>query len=127
MKIEHIAIYTSQIEEMKSLYTTYFKAISGNKYVNSKKGFMSYFLHFESGCRLELMQMEGVNDSSITEGFCGIAHFAISTGSKMNVDSLTQILREDGYSVVGEPRKTGDGYYESVILDPDGNQIEITV
>jgi lactoylglutathione lyase len=43
------------------------------------------------------------------------------------VDTLTERLRADGYRVVGEPRTTGDGYYESVVLDLDGNRIEITV
>ena len=57
----------------------------------------------------------------------GIIHFAISVGSKAKVDHLTELLRKDDYLILGEPRTTGDGYYESVVLDPEGNRIEITV
>ena len=127
MRIEHIAIYTSQLEEMKSFYMTYFKAICNDKYINRSKGFESYFLHFESGCRLELMQKTGVDEKDENPYRMGIHHLAISTGSRKNVDLLTSILREDGYTIEGEPRTSGDGYYESVVLDPDGNRVEITI
>jgi len=126
LKIAHLAIYTTQLEVMKKFYVKYFKAIPNDKYTNIKKGFNSYFLHFDGECRLELMQMVDINERSVLENICGIHHFAISVGSKTNVDLLTNILREDGYSIIGEPRRTGDGYYESVVMDPDGNRIEIT-
>jgi lactoylglutathione lyase len=42
------------------------------------------------------------------------------------VDSLTERLRADNYIIESEPRTTGDGFYESVILDTEGNLIEIT-
>ncbi len=127
MKIEHIAIYTTQLSEMRHFYMTYFKGISNEKYSNHKKGFESYFLHFDDGCRLELMQKIGVDEKVSNEYTIGIHHMAISVGSRTNVDLLTNLLREDGYIVKGDPRITGDGYYESVILDPDGNEIEITI
>lgn len=128
MKIEHIAIWTRDLERVRSFYEKYFKALAGNKYFNPKKNFQSYFLSFESGCRLEIMQMPGIPDSTnnVNEQFSGIIHFAIEVGSKMIVDSLTEQLRRDGFQIVGEPRTTGDGYYESVVLDPEGNRIEIT-
>lgn len=129
MQIEHIAIWTADIERLKHFYVNYFNAKVGNKYINIKKGFESYFLSFDTGCRLEIMQMPGipgtVND--IYKQFTGLIHFAVSVGSKEQVDMLTERLRKDGYEVVGEPRLTGDGYYESVILDADGNRVEITV
>jgi lactoylglutathione lyase len=101
----------------------------GEKYVNPKKGFESYFLSFDSGCRLEIMTMPGINprDKDVLKQFQGLTHYAISVGSKEKVDSLTEVLRTDGFQIVGEPRTTGDGYYESVVLDPDGNRVEITV
>jgi lactoylglutathione lyase len=52
---------------------------------------------------------------------------AISVGSRDHVDELTARLRQDGYPVLDGPRRTGDGYYESVVLDPDGNRVEIAV
>ena len=129
MKSEHIAIWTSNIERLKLFYTEYFGCTSGSKYINSTKSFESYFLMFDSGCRLEIMQMPSIplNLNNSFSQYLGLIHFAVSVGSKENVDELTARLRSDGYEIVGEPRVTGDGYYESRILDPDGNRIEITI
>lgn len=128
MKIEHIAIWTRDVERLRKFYGDYFGAVAGEKYVNPKKNFQSYFLSFESGARLEIMQMPGIPDSSndIYSQAIGLIHFAIDAGSRTAVNELTEKLRNDGFEVVGEPRTTGDGYYESVVLDPDGNRIEIT-
>ncbi|MES2517097.1 MAG: VOC family protein [Bacteroidota bacterium] len=129
MHIEHIAIWTNQLEILKDFYVKYFKAKSNDKYHNPTKAFTSYFLTFEKGARLEIMQMPNISVASdnIYQQFTGLTHFAVSVGSKEIVDSLTEKFREDGFEVVGEPRTTGDGYYESVILDPDKNRIEITI
>ena len=128
MKIEHLAIWCRDIEKLKSFYIRYFQATAGEKYFNPIKRFQSYFLTFENGCRLELMQMPGipenVNDPRLQ--YTGIIHFAISVGSKEAVNHLTEALRKDNIEIVGEPRTTGDGYYESVVFDPEGNRIEIT-
>lgn len=128
MKIEHIAIWTRDLERLRKFYGQYFGAVAGEKYVNPKKNFQSYFLSFESGARLEIMQMPGIPDSSneINTQAIGLAHFAIDAGNRTAVNELTEKLRNDGFEVAGEPRTTGDGYYESVVLDPDGNRIEIT-
>jgi lactoylglutathione lyase len=128
MRIEHLAIWATNLEALSDFYVKYFHARKGEKYINSKKGFESYFLSFDDGCRLEIMQMSGIPTSAndIYKQFTGLIHFAIATGSKQRVDELTEQLRKDGYEVVGEPRTTGDGYYESVVLDPEGNRIEIT-
>ena len=128
MKIEHIAIWTDDIERLKKFYETYFSARSNDKYTNKLKGFHSYFLSFDSGSRLEIMQMAGIEAlPDRKKQYYGITHMAISVGSRSAVDTLTERLREDGYAVAGESRTTGDGYYESVVLDPDGNRIEITI
>jgi lactoylglutathione lyase len=129
VKIEHIAIWSHDIEKLKSFYNKYFNATAGDKYINSKKNFQSYFLSFHNGCRLELMHMPGIPETQNDQyaQFTGLIHFAISVGTEESVDSLTNRLRKDGYEVVSGPRRTGDGYYESVVLDPDGNRIEITV
>lgn len=128
MHIEHIAIWTTNLERLKQFYVTYFNAKAGHKYINSTKNFESYFLTFDKGSRLEIMQMPEIPTSAndLYKQFTGLIHFAISVGSKDKVDTLTERLRSDGYEVVGEPRTTGDGYYESVVLDVDGNRIEIT-
>lgn len=129
MRIEHIAIWTQNLEELKNFYVNYFGGICGEKYVNSKKGFESYFISFENGARLELMQMSSIpsNKNDIEQQYIGIIHIAFSVGSKVKVDKLTEILRSHGYKVLSEPRITGDGYYESCVLDLDGNRIEITI
>ncbi len=127
MKIEHIAIWTAHLERAKDFYSRYFGGQANGRYVNETKRFSSYFLTFESGARLELMHKPSLQASGQHENtFTGYVHMAFSTGSKKNVDALTERLRQDGYRVVGEPRTTGDGYYESVVADPDGNLVEIT-
>jgi len=136
MNIHHISIWTSDLEALRAFYVDYFAAQCGPKYTNAARGFSSYFLTFgeptgskPSGCKLEIMSMPGIpptrNDPLAQ--FSGLIHFAISLGSEQAVDQLTARLEQDGYRVAGAPRRTGDGYYESVILDPDGNRIEITL
>lgn len=128
MKIEHIAIWVKDLEKMKAFYEIYFGGKANEKYRNEKKGFESYFISFDSGARLELMQMLQIPDSKndIYEQFIGLIHLAISVDSVEDVNTLTEKLRNDAYEIVGEPRWTGDGYYESVIFDPEYNRIEIT-
>lgn len=128
MKIEHIAIWTRDIEKLKKFYVDYFDGSAGNKYTNSSKNFESYFISFESGARLEIMQMPSIplNLNDTVTQYIGLIHLAISVGSIEKVNKLTNTLMNAGYEVVSKPRHTGDGYYESCILDPDGNRIEIT-
>ncbi|MFT4665056.1 MAG: lactoylglutathione lyase [Patescibacteria group bacterium] len=114
---------------MKSFYEKHFKAKAGEKYHNPNKNFTSYFLSFDKGCRLGLMNKVEIpeNKNNDTTGYVGIIHFAISVGSTEKVDELTEELKRNNIKVVDEPRYTGDGYYESVVLDPENNRIEITV
>ena len=127
MKIEHIAIWTSDLEKMKDFYLHFFKLESNEKYYNPKKEFSSYFLSFEEGARIELMHRPDISEfMDNMDAQLGLTHFAISVGSKEKVDALTETIRKNGFKVIGEPRTTGDGYYESVIADPEGNLIEIT-
>lgn len=127
MKIEHLAIWVINLQLMKRFYETYFDAKAGEQYHNPTKNFTSYFLSFEEGPRLELMYCPDIEGLKNKGGeFLGFAHFAISVGSNEKVNQLTERLRKDGYTIVGEPRTTGDGYYESVVFDPEQNRIEIT-
>jgi len=127
MKIEHIAIWTSDLEGMREFYQKYFDMKCGAKYENIQKGFSSYFLAFDGGARIEIMNRKDILNEVGQKGMSnGLTHFAISVGSTKAVDRLTEKLRNDGITIIGEPRTTGDGYYESVILDPEGNHVEIT-
>ncbi len=128
MKIEHVAVWTRDLERLRAFYETYFNAQAGAKYTNPNKGFESYFLSFECGARMEIMQMAGIpetRDDPYTQA-TGLIHVAFALGSEEGVDALTARLAGDGYPVVSQPRRTGDGYYESAVLDPDGNRLEIT-
>jgi len=129
MFIAHVAIWTHNLERLKTFYETYFEGKAGGKYTNRNTRFESYFLSFESGARLEIMQMptipNSMNDPQAQA--TGLIHISFSVGSEAAVDALVERLRLDQYFICEEPRRTGDGYYESVIFDPDGNRIEITV
>lgn len=128
MKIEHLAIWTRDLECMRNFYTSYFDAISSEKYENPVKSFSSYFLSFSEGCRLELMHNPDIANSLIRiSETVGLTHFALAVGSKEKVDTLTEMLESNGFQVIGRPRTTGDGYYESVVLDPEGNRVELTI
>lgn len=129
MHIEHLAIWVRDLERMRVFYETYFEATANEKYTNITKGFSSCFLSFpQGGPRLELMQMPGIPDTlnDALMQFTGLIHFAVSVGDEAAVDTLTNRFRADGLTIVGEARRTGDGYYESVVLDPEQNRIEIT-
>ena len=129
MILEHVAIWTRQLEEMKDYYVKYFQAVPNEKYENPSKKFESYFLEFESGARLELMRKEGVpenkNDTVGTQ-HTGIIHLAFGVDSMKEVEDKARELSEDGFAILSGPRKTGDGYYEFETLDPDNNRLEVT-
>lgn len=127
MKIEHLAIYVQDIEGMRSFYETYLDATSHTPYFNPKTQLKTYFLTFEDGARLELMCRPDISNLEKPLYRTGFTHLAFSLGSKEAVDILTQRIKEDGYIIVSGPRITGDGYYETCFLDPEGNQIEITI
>lgn len=127
MKLEHVALYVRDLEGMRDFYEKYFQARAGERYHNPRTGFTSYFLSLDDGARIEIMNLEESNALSPSDLPIGYAHISISLGSKEAVDALTDQMRSDGFEVVSGPRTTGDGYYESVVLDPEGNRIELTV
>lgn len=125
MKIEHIGLWVKDLELMKEFYEKYFNGHAGDLYHNTKTDFRSYFLTFDSGdARLELMNKPGLEDIDV-EVF-GYAHIAYQVADEDAVDALHKKLVDDGYTHVNGPRTTGDGYYEAVIEDPEGNLVEIT-
>jgi lactoylglutathione lyase len=128
MKIEHLGIWVNDLELMRSFYLKYFDTRSGEKYINQKTHFEAYFIYFgKIESRLELMKRPDIISDNRKRGFnMGMAHFAISVGGKNKVNELTEILRNDLFTIFSEPRTTGDGYYETVILDPEGNVLEIS-
>jgi len=119
VRIEHVGLWTEDLERLRAFYERHFGARAGERYENAARGFASYFLEFDGGARLELMQLPGASGS--------FAHLALSLGSEAAVDETTERLRAAGVIIADEPRRTGDGYYEGVVLDPDGNRLELTV
>ncbi|MBP1039916.1 VOC family protein [Vagococcus sp. BWB3-3] len=124
MKVEHIGIWVKDIENMKAFYEKYFNAHSNDLYHNQKTGFKSYFLELEQGCRIELTTKQHLSNR-ISDSL-GYTHLAIAVGTKENVDQMTSTFIQDGFPLLNGPRTTGDGYYEAVIQDPEGNLIELT-
>ena len=127
MKIEHVAMYVNDLEKARDFFIKYLGGVSNDGYHNTKTGFKSYFISFDDGSRLELMNKPEMTDDEKVLARTGYIHIAFSLGSKEAVDELTDRMRSDGYEVISGPRTTGDGYYESCIIGIEGNQIELTV
>ena len=127
MKIEHIAMYVKNLEAARDFFIRYFEGTSNNGYHNINTGFRSYFITFDDGARLEIMQKPQMTDSEKDDSRTGYIHIAFSVGSKKKVDDLTAKMKEDGFEILSGPRITGDGYYESCIVALEGNLIEVTV
>lgn len=125
MTIDHIALWTKDLDKMKDFYSKHFDCKVSERYDNKLKQFSSYFLSFPIGSRIELMKRNDIIETIDVEKI-GLAHFAICVGTPEKVDSMTKYLEESGVHISGYPRTTGDNYYESVILDPEGNKVEIT-
>ena len=129
IKLEHVAIWTKQLEVLKDYYIKYFDGRPNEKYENKNKNFESYFISFDSGARLELMRMPNIPESgndTIHDQHLGIIHLAFGVDSMAEVDAKAQQLKNDGFEILSGPRKTGDGYYEFETLDPDNNRLEVT-
>ena len=127
MKIEHVAMYVNDLEKARDFFVEYLGGKANDGYHNVKTDFRSYFISFDDGARLEIMNKPDMVDGEKALNRTGFIHIAFSVGSRERVDGLTRLLKEDGYQVVSGPRTTGDGYYESCIVAVEGNQIEITV
>ena len=128
MKLEHIAIWTNQLETLKSYYETYFNAQSNEKYINQTNGFESYFLTFDSGARLEIMSKPNIpnnQNDTIERQHLGLIHFAFEVPTMQDVEAKALELQGAGFKILRGPRKTGDGYYEFETLDPDDNRLEV--
>lgn len=127
MRVEHVALYVLDLEATKDFFMRYFSAASNEMYHNKKTGFKSYFLSFDDGSRLEIMSRPELAGEEENHLRCGYIHIAFSVGGKDEVDALTEKLRNGGYEVISGPRTTGDGYYESCVVGPENNLIEITI
>lgn len=127
MKIDHIAMYVNNLESARDFFVKYLGATSNEGYHNKTTDFRSYFLTFDEGARIEIMNRPGMEDAEKELARTGYIHIAFNVGSKEKVDELTARLKMDGFEVTSGPRTTGDGYYESCIIAIEGNQIEITV
>jgi lactoylglutathione lyase len=129
MTLDHVAIWTNQLEELKAYYVKYFNGVANEKYTNKETGFESYFLTFEGGSRLEIMQKPGIPENlndRVNEQYQGIIHLSFGTGSMELVIQKSNELAINGFTILRGPRRTGDGYFEFETLDPDNNRIEVS-
>lgn len=129
MNIDHVAIWTSQLEKLKDYYVKFFNGKSNRKYINNEKHFESYFISFDTGTRLELMQMRGIPENlndTIEKQYLGIIHLSFGMGNMDLVNEKCTELKSVGFKILKGPRKTGDGYWEFETLDPDNNRIEVS-
>ena len=125
MNIEHVAIYVNNLEVEKTFFVKYFNAKASEKYTNFRNDFTSYFLTFDNGSRFEIMHRTGMFDPKKEKYRSGYHHIALNVGGKNDVDAITRTIEDDGMVIIAEPRTTGDGYYASIVTDPEGNEIEI--
>ena len=129
MTIDHVAIWTNDLERLKDYYVKYFSGRAGKLYINAENHFRSYFLTFDSGTRLELMERHNIPDNlndTIDKQHLGIIHLAFGAESMNEVAEKAEELAKNGFRILRGPRKTGDGYYEFETLDPDNNRIEVS-
>jgi lactoylglutathione lyase len=129
MYIDHIAIWTSQLEKLKDYYVRYFDGRANEKYLNKEKHFESYFVSFGSGTRIELMQMPGIPENlndPVQKQYLGLIHLSFGMENMESVNVKANELKKDGFKILRGPRKTGDGYWEFETLDPDNNRIEVS-
>jgi lactoylglutathione lyase len=123
-RIEHVALWARDLDALAAFYALWFAARVGERYENPRKGFASRFLDFGGGARLEVMTRTDIGPRAADEQL-GLAHIAITVGNEAAVDALAARLGAEGVAVIDGPRRTGDGYYECVVRDPEGNRIEI--
>jgi lactoylglutathione lyase len=129
MTLEHVAIWTDNIEALKDYYVKYFDGLANKKYTNETNQFQSYFLTFKSGARIEIMSMPGIPENlndRISKQHKGIIHLAFGVDTMKEVEEKAKQFKSDGFEILSGPRKTGDGYYEFETLDPDDNRLEVT-
>jgi lactoylglutathione lyase len=123
-RLEHVGLWVRDLDAVAAFYAKYFGARIGAAYENPRKGFESRFLEFSGGARLEVMRRTDVTARG-ADNQLGLAHVALSVGDEAAVDALAARLSAEGQPPIDGPRRTGDGYYECVVRDPEGNRVEI--
>jgi lactoylglutathione lyase len=126
LRVEHVGLWVRNLEQMRDFYVAELGGRTGPLYENARTGFRSYFVSFGSGARLELMSrpLDQAAEPAGSEAF-GYAHVAFRLDSREAVEDAVDRLEAAGVVVLGRPRVTGDGYYEAVVRDPEGNCIEL--
>ena len=123
-RIDHAAVWVADLEAARDFYTTWFGGVAGELYHNPRTGLSTYILTFGTGARLELMTRPDVTAPG-AGGRLGWAHISFALADPPAVDAMARRAREAGVQVVDGPRRTGDGYYEVALLDPEGNRVEV--
>ncbi|MDO4244073.1 MAG: VOC family protein [Actinomyces sp.] len=129
--LDHAAIWVADLDGARDFYSHWFNGHANGLYENPVTGLRSHILHFcDDGvpdgrrARLEIMTRPDVLASGGQAGL-GWAHVSFAVPGPADVDRLASDMAQAGIEVVDGPRLTGDGYYEAVVLDPEGNRVEI--
>lgn len=126
MRIQHVALWTRDIEAAARFWADHFGARVGDRYESARRpGFVSRFVRLEGGAAIELMTGPWLAAAEPELEREGWAHIAVTVGSREMVRSLAERLQAAGL-LVSAPRLTGDGFFEAVARTPDGALVEIT-
>lgn len=125
MKIAHVALWTRNLDAQVAFWQDVFGGQHNERYLSKNRlGFASHFISLTEGPTIELMALPVLDDAPANPEFVGWAHIAISVGSVKDVEAMAQKAQANG-RLLSPARWTGDGFYEAVIADPDGNRIEL--
>ena len=124
-RVEHIGLWVRDLERMRQFYVERLGGTSSAPYANRRTGFQSCFISFGEGVRIELMTRRDLLGSGASPVAPGYGHVALGLADSSAVDEAVIELEGAGVVVVSRPRTTGDGYYEAVVEDPEGNRIEL--
>ena len=129
-RIDHAAVWVADLVGVRDFYLRWFSGRSYGAYHNPRTGLRTFIISFDPdatggrGARLELMSRPDIGARPESEAL-GWAHVSFALPGGTDVDELAARARAAGVPVVDGPRRTGDGYYAAVLLDPEGNRVEI--
>jgi lactoylglutathione lyase len=127
IQIDHIALATDDLACLHGFYRS-LGAVASPTSTDRDTGALSCVMDF-CGVRLVLFERPSSGEAEIgNEQAPALLHLGLALGSADAVDELTAVIAAAGHRVVEPPGRNGEaGRYESVVLDPDGNRLKLSV
>ena len=125
MRIATISMNVTDLNKVKDFYAKYFGAKVDDKYENFRTGYTYCFLSFDNGARLLLVSGSNIVDRKREDNVAGFSRISIAVDGADKVQELATQIARDGFQIVSGFRMNGYGEYESRVLDPEGNEVEI--